>query len=809
MKFLKSRLASSEPAISRQRAEVPASACIPYAVQIDPHTVKTHEGAYLQIVRLEGYAFDTADLDEIETRKRIRNHLWRMTAGATLAVYHHLVRRERPAEPEGDFPPGFAHDLNEAWKRQLSNRKMYTNDIYLTIVRKPGTGVVGQAGDIFAALSYRVDERERHRHDHSALAELRDATRLVMESFKTYQPRLLGTTRSPQGIPLSEPLQMLGFLINLRDRPFAVPERPINEILPVARPVFRHENIDLWHAEKTVHAGMLSIKEYPSSTTSTMFDRLLALPMEFVMSQSFRFEERHTTEVQIDRQRRRLIATGDRGLSQIAALDRAMDENKSDLGFGMHHATITVWEADASELARKIAVVDASMSEIGIACVRENANLEAAFYAQLPGNFRFTTRAARLSTKNFASFASGHNFAQGARQGHWGAAVTVLPTASSTAHYFNFHVADRGNTLVLGPTGQGKTLTLSFLFAQSLKLGGRRVFLDKDRGMEIFVRAVGGDYFRIEAGRRTGWNPLQIADSPLARNFLVDWFEAMLTHHGQEALTIEDRQRIKQVVASVFDLPEHHRVLRHVAPMFGNAEQDRLAQRLLDWYTHPKFGEGQYTWLFDNDTNDLSIDAECIGFDMTQILDMPHARTPAVLWLFFLIEQLTQGQPLGIFADEGWRLLDDELVAQRLEDIEFVIRKKNGLLVFATQTPETVIGSKIAPALKQQSETLILFPNPKAERDVYCGYLDLNETQFDLIKNRLPDLGQPGWFLVRNSRGASVCHLDMRGMDEFIAVLSGNKNTVALLDRLIAEHGREPHAWLPHFYKQYRNARVG
>jgi len=803
-------LRPKEAALEAPRLEALASRwCVPYAVPVDEHTLKTYEGNYLQVIRLGGFTFDTADRSELDVRKHIRNHLWRTLSRSDLAVYHHVIRRACKVEPEGSLPEGFARDLDAAWKAQLSRRRLYRNDIYLTVLHKQGEGTVRRASGLLAGLSQRMNDAERQRYEERALAELGDTVRGIMESFRAYRPELLGVQPDADGVPLSEMLRHFGFLLNLTDRKFALPARPVSEVLPIARTVFRHELLELWHADHTLHAGMLSVKEYPAASITTMYDRLLSLPLEFCMTQSFRFEERVLTASEIDRQRRRLINTNDKGFSQVQALSRAMDENMGDAGFGLHHQTFMAWDPEPSEVSRKLATIDAVMGELGIACVRENVNLQAAFYAQLPGNFRFITRGARVSTKNFASFASGHNFAQGAPRAHWGAAVTVLPTSSSTAHFFNFHVADRGNTLVLGPTGQGKTLTLAFLFCQSLRLGGRRVFLDKDRGMEIFVRALGGRYFRIESHRPTGWNPLQMPDTPRLRGFLMDWFEAMLAGPASEPIGVDDRQRIRQAVTSAFDLPPHLRVLRHIAPLFGNAEQDQMARRLLDWYHHPKFGEGRYAWMFDNETNSIDLDGRVLGFDMTQVLDMTQARAPAVLWLFYLVEGLADGQPLAIFADEGWRLLDDELIARRLEDIEFVIRKKNGMLTFATQAPETVMRSRIAPALKQQSETFILFPNPKADEEVYRGYLDLNETQFDLIKRRLPELGQPGWFLVRNGRGASVCHLDMRGMDDFIAVLSGNKNTVELADRLIARHGERPGDWLPHFYREWRSARAG
>ncbi len=797
-----------DDALRRAREEAPASRwCVPYVAHANAHTLRTQDGSLLQTIHLGGLPFDTADADELDLFKRIRNQLWKTFSTSDLAVYHHLMRRRRVTLPKGHFAEGgFPARLNRAWCDRLGERRLYANDIYLTLIHKPGEGVAKRIDQLLRSLSERMDVQEREAYERKALQALDDAMRALLEVFKPYQPRRLGVAHSARGVPCSELMRVHGFLINLEDRPYALPDRPVAEILPVARTIFRNEVVELRHAARTLHAGVVSVKEYPSQTAATMYDRLLTLPFEFCATQSFRFEERSRSEAAIRQQRNRLLNAGDAGQMQIHALDMAMEETKGEAGFGLHHHTLLAWDEDVSAVAGRLATIDAELAENGITSVREDVNLEAAFYAQLPGNFRFIARGARISTKNFASFASCHNHLGGRASSIWGPAITVLPSASGTAYHFNLHVADRGNTLVLGPTGQGKTLTTSFLFAQSLKLGGRRIFLDKDRGMEIFVRAIGGDYFRIESQRPTGWNPLQLPDTPAARGFLVDWFESLLTDEGGAPIDAEDRQRIRQVVSSVFDLAPELRQLCHVAPMFGNAEQDKLAKRLLDWYEHPRYGRGQHAWVFDNPRNALDMSNPLIGFDMTYVLDARQIRPAVLTWLFHVVETLLDGQPLAIFADEGWRLLDDDIVARRIENFEFVIRKNNGLLVFATQTPETVMRSRISAALKQQSETFILFPNPKAEEDVYRGYLGLNETQFDLIRNDLPLRPGRGWFLVKNSLGVSVCQLDMQGMEDHIAVLSGNKNTVAFLDALMARHGSDPADWLPHFMAGHRMA---
>src|SRR6201999_1081579 len=110
-------------------------------------------------------------------------------------------------------------------------------------------------------------------------------------------------------------------------------------------------------------------------------------------------------------------------------------------------------------------------------------------------------RATPITTMNLASFNSFHNNPTGKATGnHWGDAVTVLETTSGTPYYFNFHLRDVGHTTIIGPTGAGKTVLMNFLCAQAQKFQCRLFFFDKDRGAEIFLRALGGTYNIIEPG---------------------------------------------------------------------------------------------------------------------------------------------------------------------------------------------------------------------------------------------------------------------------------------------------------------------
>ncbi len=186
------------------------------------------------------------------------------------------------------------------------------------------------------------------------------------------------------------------------------------------------------------------------------------------------------------------------------------------------------------------------LSNSGITGVREKMILEPCFWAQLPANNKYIVRKSTVNTLNIASFASFHNYPSGKKKGnHWGDAVTVFNTVSGTPYFFSFHVRDVGHTMVIGPTGAGKTVLLNFLCAQAQKFFPKLFFFDKDRGAEIFIRALGGSYMTPSAARPSGFNPFQELEQNSANiNFLVDLLKVLVCSND-EKLTAEDIDKIR------------------------------------------------------------------------------------------------------------------------------------------------------------------------------------------------------------------------------------------------------------------------
>lgn len=777
--------------------EMTAGKRLPYARHLDDVTLETRDGLLMQVIHLAGLPFETADSEALNYRKAVRDVMLRGLASSRFAIYHHVVRRQVDASTQGAFPDAFSAELDAAWSERLAARKLYVNDLFLTIVRRPLQGHGGVIDGVLRALrgTGKAEAAALQAADRRELDSARDS---LISALTPYGARVLGVYDGATG-RCSEPLEFLSCLYNGEMRPVLAPQGDAGEYLPYRRVSFGLEALELSRAGALARGfgAMVSIKDYPAQTTPGMLDDLLRLPCEMVITQSFGFVDRQPTLERMNLALRRMKAADDDGLSLRADLTRAKDDVVSGrAAFGEHHLTVLVRGESLEGLDRSAAEVMSAFTEMGAIAVREDINLEPAFWAQFPGNFKDIARKALISTANFAGFASGHNFPVGqADANHWGPAVTLLETTSAGPYHFNFHKGDLGNFTVIGPSGSGKTVVLNFLLAQARKYSPRIVFFDKDRGAEIFLRAIGGRYETLRPGQPTGFNPLALPDGAGARRFLTEWVAKLVAAPG-EALSVDDIARIKDAVDASFDQAPGLRRLRYFAELFRGARRPDaadLAARLAPWH-----GTGEHAWLFDNETDGLDLDAATLGFDMTQLLDDPALRTPAMMYLFHRVEQRLDGHPTLIVIDEGWKALDDDVFVARIRDWEKTLRKRNGVVGFATQSAQDALESRIASAIIEQAATQIFMANPKAQAKDYCEGFGLTPYEFELVKT-LPDTSR--CFLIKHGTDSVVARLNLAGAPELLTVLSGRETSVRKLDALREQLGDDPQAWMAQLVK--------
>lgn len=184
---------------------------------------------------------------------------------------------------------------------------------------------------------------------------------------------------------------------------------------------------------------------------------------------------------------------------------------------------------------------------------------------------------------------------------------------------------------------------------------------------------------------------------------------------------------------------------------------------------------------------------------MTKILDDPLTRSAELMYIFHRLDELLDGNPVLIFLDEGWRLLEDPVFATFIRDKMKTIRKFNGIIGFGTQSASDIVNSQIANTLIEQSATHIFFPNPRADLESHGSGLGLSSREVEWIKTTDPASRS---FLIKHGQESVIARLRLNGMDDLLKVLSGRAETIHELTVLREQLGDDPKQWLPVFCGQ-------
>jgi type IV secretion system protein VirB4 len=798
------------------RREMVAARHIPYNAHVAEKVVRTVFGDYVQVFRLGGASFESADDVYLNTLNERLNILWRNIASPNVALWVQVIRRREYCGLHSEPAEGFACHLARKYRERLARETLMVNELFLALLYRP---VANVTTGVVARLLSRAQPDAVRLELTDALDACAKLGQTLLASLAHYDPELLGAYRD-RDTWCSSLLEYLGLLVNGEWQRMPLPRGPVNQALATTRLLFGAEAIEYRTPSCTRVGAILGIKEYSTPTVVGMYNRLLSAPFPFVLTQSFTFLSKAASQGLLQRQFHRMGNAGDFAVSQAAELKEALDAlTGNEFVMADHHFCLQVLadldRADSASAVRlkvlndRVALARSLLADTGMTVAREDLALEAAFWAQLPGNFAMRPRRAPITSRNFAAMMPFHNYPAGRATGnHWGEALALLSTSAQSPYYFSLHASDpadpdggsrkdTGHTFICGPTASGKTVFIGFMVAMLHRQQATQVVFDKDRGLEILVRALGGEYLTLQNGLATGFNPLQLEPTPGHLEFVKTWLRALACPVGHRPLTVRENADLDQALRGTLALDLRARRLSRLVEFLDSTDSEGLFARLGRWCG---VTGGDYAWVFDNPEDRVAPSLHgpaVIGFDVTEFLGNDVTRPPVTLYLFHLVRRLLDGRRLVCWMDEFWRLLADPAFESFAKDGPKTWRKLNGVMCLATQSASDVLGSSISRTIIEQTPTKVFFPNSEADEGEYTAGFGLTEREFRLIKEQL----SPGSrsFLVKQGHHSVVCRLDLHGFESELAVISGRASQIERMHQIMAEHGPDPARWLPVF----------
>jgi type IV secretion system protein VirB4 len=740
------------------RRELSTAIRIPYRSHVSRHVVRTESGDYVQVFRLAGASFESADDEVLNNWHERLNVLWRNIATGNTALWVHIVRRRESPKAERAESVGFAAMLAAKYRLRLSSETLMANELYLSVVYRP---IAGAAPNFLSRLISKSTAQGFTRELADALDACEKLAQTIESSLSRYEPERLAIY-THDGRHYSAILEVFSLLLNAESSPVPLPTAPLHEVLNTTRLIFGGETIEYRLPTHSRFGAVLGIKEYATPTTVGMYNALLSAPFEFVLTQSFAFLTKAAGQGLLQRQYNQMSNAGDFSVSQAEQLKDALDElTSNEFVMGDHHFTLQVLTGAADgktvvtdedrvkTLNDHIALARTMLADTGMTTAREDLALEAAFWAQLPGAFSFRPRKAPITSRNFCAKAAFHNFPCGRATGnHWGDALALLITSARSPYYFSLHASDphdpdggsrkdTGHTFICGPTGSGKSVLIGFLVAMLARQGATQVIFDKDRGLEILVRALGGTYLPLKNGVPTGFNPLRLQPTAANIEFLKTWLRALV--RGAMPLTIREEADLDHALMGTLALDLPARRLSRLIEFTDPTKPEGIHARLARWC---ESAQGHYAWVFDNVEDSLVDEVSqttLFGVDVTDFLDNALTRSPVTLYLFHVIRNLLDGRKLVCWMDEFWRLLGDPAFENFAKDGPKTWRKLNGVMCVATQMYSTAQSVARLSSRRRRRFSFRIPMQTRPNTSRVSAFPSANSSSLRSNSNRAPD----------------------------------------------------------------------
>ncbi|WP_063684668.1 conjugal transfer protein TrbE [Bradyrhizobium stylosanthis] len=415
--------------------------------------------------------------------------------------------------------------------------------------------------------------------------------------------------------------------------------------------------------------------------------------------------------------------------------DAALSELGDDLvAFGYVTTTVTVTDEDSRQADEKIRAVERVINSRGFTVIRESVNAVEAWLGSLPGQAYANIRQPIVHTLNLAHMCPlSAVWAGPARCEHLdGPPLLIAKTKGATPFRLSLHAGDVGHTVIVGPTGAGKSVLLSMLALQYRRYpNAQLITFDKGRSARVTTLALSGAWYELGAKVGIAFQPLKDVAEEGARLWALDWLCGVLAHEQVE-VTPGVKETLWSALKSLGSAPVPQRTMTGLVALLS---RDALRQAL-----QPYTLEGPYGRFLDADTDRIS-GADVLTFEMEELMALPGLVAPVLTYLFHSLEERFDGRPTLLVLDEAWVFLDDPLFASRIREWLKTLRKKNVAVIFATQSLADIAESQIAPAIIESCPTRIFLPNPRAleptQTETYRRF-GLNETQIRLIAEAFP-----------------------------------------------------------------------
>lgn len=469
--------------------------------------------------------------------------------------------------------------------------------------------------------------------------------------------------------------------------------------------------------------------------------------------------------------------------------DAAYNATESDYtSYGFYTVSIVILGDSVDDADEKAKAIAQLVDNIGFKAKIEDLNSVDAWAGTLPGNVGHNVRRHLISCGNLVHMMPLSSIWAGPERNKClgGPPLLYTQTSGHTPFRLSLHVGDVGHTLVVGPTGAGKSVLLNMIEASWRKYEGARVFVfDKGASNYVLTQGVGGTFFDLgneEDGGSLSFMPLAHIDDEKERQWALEWICDYVRQENLE-ITPERKQLIWDALEAIATSYTGEDVrLRRMTSLVNAIQSTELKKALA-----PLCSGGAYGRIFDSDHDSLRL-GSWQTFEMEKLMATPQIVGTTLMYIFHRIEQSLDGSPTIIVLDECWVFFDNEQFAQKIREWLKVLRKSNASVIFATQSITDIVNSPIFNTVLESCPSRIFLPNPDAmEEGTARNYMTfgLNKRQIQIISQAVK---KRDYYYV-SPIGSRLFSLALEACPVSLAYVAVNTKGILEAKRLVKEYG--------------------
>ncbi|MBS0220928.1 MAG: conjugal transfer protein TrbE [Proteobacteria bacterium] len=767
---------------------------LPWAALVAPGVVLNKDGSFQRTFRFRGPDLESAtEAELLGATARLNNLLRRFGSG--WALFFEAERFAAPGYPDSTFPDAASwlvdRERRAAFEQQADSDEEgrrsgpFESSYHLTLLYLPPADQVSRLARAFLETGQQEPQRDWR---HELLAFIAETDRAL--------DLLTGLLPEVEALDDAGTLAYLHATISSRRHRLVVPDTPIYlDGLLVDEPLTGGLEPMLGQH----HLRAISVLGFPSNTHPGLLDALNHLGFPYRWTTRFLALDKTDARRELTRLRRQWFAKRKSITAllrevlynePVQLIDSDADNKVSDtdltlqelggdhVAFGYLTTTIILLDEDRQAVDDKVRAVERAVNGAGFTTIRESLNAVEAWLGTLPGHVYANVRQPLVHTLNLAHLVPLSSVWAGpVRNDHLGGPpLFYAETIGSTPFRFSSHVGDVGHTLIVGPTGAGKSVLLSLMALQFRRYPDAQVYVfDKGNSARAAVLAMGGVHHVLGTDGSLAFQPLARIDEPAEASWAAEWIATLLTHEKVNVAP-EVKEAVWSALQNLASAPADERTLTGLSVLL---QSNALKSALLPYTLEGPFGR-----LLDAAQDRLALsDVQC--FETEALLHESAAVLPVLTYLFHRLEERFDGRPTLLVLDEAWVYLDQPLFAARIREWLKVLRKKNVAVVFATQSLADVIGSSIALVLIESCPQRIFLPNDRAiepqSRAAYESF-GLNDRQIEILSRATPKRH----YYLNSRRGNRLFEL---GLGPVSLALCGTSEpaTQTLIDRLLEE----------------------